>query len=233
MADFNRRVSLEKKSKNPLFVSIGIILGLVFCYFFIPVFQESVNQAWDVLTSNDEARINNWVQGFGWMGPVVIVLAMILQMFLIVIPTTILMVVTIVAYPVWGSLIAIISISVASTVGYFIGKYIGSGIVTRLLGEKTENNIAGFVEDYGFWAVAIIRINPFLSDDAVSFVAGILKMPYWKFMAATLAGVAPLIIFILIMGEYADSLSAGLFWGSLISLVLFGGFVWWDKRRKR
>lgn len=233
MTDSNPRPPLEKKSKKPLFISIGVILGLFLSYFFIPSFQEFCTEAWNVLTSNDEARINDWVMGFGWFGPVVIVLVMVLQMFLIVIPTTILMVVTIIAYgPIWGSLIAVVSISVASTVGYFIGKYIGPELVTRLLGEKTENKIAAFVEDYGFWAVAIIRLNPFLSDDAVSFVGGILKMPYLKFMAATLAGVAPLIIFIVVMGEYTDSLTHGLLWGSIISLVLLGGVVWWDKRRK-
>lgn len=233
MPPSSQQLPLKKKSNKPLYISIGIILGLICCYFLIADFQEFCNEAWNVLTSNDEARIDSWVKGFGWMGPVVIILAMVIQMFLIVIPTTILMVVTIVAYgPFWGSLLAIVSITVASTVGYFIGKYIGSGIITRLLGEKTENKLGGFVEDYGFWAVAIIRLNPFLSDDAVSFVGGILKMPYWKFISATLVGVAPLIIFIIIMGEYTDSLGSGLLWGSLISLLVFFGFVWWDKSRK-
>ena len=87
-----------RKSKAPLYSSITFIIVLVICYFAIPQVNQFLNEAWDVLTSNDEARIKNWVSDFGWMGPVVIVLAMIVQMFLLVIPSVLLMIVAILAY---------------------------------------------------------------------------------------------------------------------------------------
>ncbi len=65
----------------------------------------------------------------------------------------------------------------------------------KILGTKTEGKIANFIDDYGFWAVFITRLNPFLSNDAISFVAGMLRMGYWKFISATLAGIAPLTIY--------------------------------------
>ena len=95
-----------KKSKTPLFISIGILAALVLGYFFIPDMRSFLDEAWAVLSSNDEERIRNWVSEFGWMGPVVLVLAMIIQMFLIVIPSIALMVVSILAYgPIFGSII--------------------------------------------------------------------------------------------------------------------------------
>ncbi len=226
--------SSVKQSKAPLIISVIIIAGLSLAYFFIPEFQGFLNEAWNVLSSNDEERIKTWVDQFGWMGPLVIILAMVLQMFLLVIPSLALMVVSILAYgPVWGSLIILVAIFSASSVGYTIGRYFGPVIVKKLIGQKTEKKIGGFLDDYGFWAVIITRLNPILSNDAISFVAGVLKMGYWQFIGATMAGIAPLIIFIAVLGETTDSLKKGLLWGSVVSLILFIGYVWWDKRKEK
>lgn len=201
-------------------------------YFIFPEVKEFLNNAWDVLVSGDEKRIEQWVSGFGWLGPFVLVLAMVLQMFLIVIPTIALMVVAILAYgPFWGSLIVIVAVYIASTVGYFIGLYLGKKIVMKLIGEKTEDKIEEFIDHYGFWAVIITRLNPFLSNDAISFVAGMLKMGYWKFIGATLVGILPLTIFIAVLGRSTDQLKMGLLLGSIISLVAFGLYIWWDKKK--
>ncbi len=225
--------SSGKKSNLPLYVSLSLVGILVLCYFTIPSINNFFTEAWNTLTSNDEARIKTWVEGFGWFGPIVIVLAMVAQMFLLVIPTILLMIVAILAYgPIWGSVIVFIAVYSASSVGYFIGKYVGTQFIVSLLGKKTLEKVSSFLEDYGFWAVLITRINPFLSNDAISFVAGILKMNYWKFITATLIGITPLIALIAITGQNTDSLKTGLLWGSLGSLLIFGGYIWWDKRRK-
>lgn len=223
-----------KKSKAPLYISLTIILSLVLAYFFIPEVQNFLNEAWSTLTSNDEKRIRAWVSEFGWVGPLVLILTMVLQMFLLVIPSIALMVVSVLAYgPFFGSLIVFAAIFAASTVGYIIGRYFGPFIVEKLIGHKTERKISHFLDDYGFWAVIVTRLNPLLSNDAISFVAGILKMGYWRFIGATLAGISPLIIFIAVLGDTTDSLKTGLLWGSIISLILFLAYVWWDKKRKK
>lgn len=222
-----------KKSKVPLFVSGLIVTGIVSAYFFVPSVQSFFDEAWQVLSSNDEAKIESWVSGFGWIGPLVLVLCMVAQMFLLVIPSLALMVVSIVAYgPFWGSLIAFVSIFTASSVGYFIGSYFGPVLVEKLIGAKSEKKIGAFIEDYGFWAVFVTRLNPILSNDAISFVAGILKMGYWKFMSATLLGISPLTLFIAVLGETTDGLKTGLIWGSFISLLLFLLYVWWDRNKR-
>ncbi len=220
------------KSKLPLYISIAVLGGIVACYFLIPSVQQFFDEAWSVLTSNDEKRIEQWVAGFGWLGPFVLILAMIFQMFLLVVPSVALMVVAILAYgPIWGSIIVLIAVFAASSVGYIIGRYLGENIVLKLLGQKTENKIEQFIERYGFWAVIITRLNPILSNDAISFVGGMLKMNYWKFIGATLLGILPLTVFIAILGKSTDTMKTGLIWGSVVSLILFGLYVWWDKRK--
>jgi len=222
------------KSKLPLFAGLILIGALIGSYFLFPSVEQFFNQAWSVLTSDDQQRIKQWVDGFGWIGPLILILAMILQMFMIVIPTIVLMVVAILAYgPVWGSVLVLVAVWSASTVGYIFGRYFGPTLVERLIGNKAEEKVAGFLEDYGFWAIVITRINPFLSNDAISFVAGILSMRYWKFAAATLVGIAPLTILIAVIGQRTDQLESGLLWGSVASLIVFGGYIYWDKKKKK
>ena len=79
----------------------------------------------------------------------------------------------------------------------------------------------------------MIRLSPFLSNDAISFVGGVLKMGYWKFIGATMIGISPLIIFIAYLGGDYERLKTGLIWTSVISLVLFIAFVWWDRTKRK
>ncbi|PSJ15995.1 VTT domain-containing protein [Nitrosomonas supralitoralis] len=44
--------------------------------------------------------------------------------------------------------------------------------------KKTDH----WVSCYGFWAVVLFRISPFLSNDAISFIAGALNMNYRKLL---------------------------------------------------
>lgn len=228
----NSEKSENKKSKVPLYISIAVVVAAVAAYFLIPAFQNFLSTAWEVLTSDDEEKIRKWVSQFGWVGPLVLILSMVLQIVVPVIPSYALMIVSILAYgPVWGSLIVFASIFSAATVAFYVGRYYGTALVERFVGEKTEKKLIGFLEDYGFWAIFITRINPLLSNDAISLVAGILKMKYLKFIGATLSGIAPLTLFIAVLGKSTDDLRTGFIWVSVVSLILFIGYVWWDRRK--
>lgn len=223
-----------KQSKWPLIITGILIAALIVSYFIFPGFQQEVNNGWDVLTSGDEQRISEWVSQFGFWGPFFIILAMVAQMFLLVINAVALMLVAIIAYGAfWGSIIAIAAVAVASTIGYWIGHGLGEVGVSKLIGRKTEKEVINFVDNYGVWAVVIARISPFLSNDAVSFVAGLARMGYIKFMAATLAGIVPLTILLAWLGENNERLKTGLIWVSVVSLAAFIGYIVYDKYIKK
>lgn len=223
-----------RSSRLPLYISLGFVALLVGCYFLWPEFQEQARQGFEVLKSGEQARIAAWMRQFGYWGPVVLVLAMVVQMFLFVVNVVLLMLVAILAYgPWWGSLLALTGVIVASTVGYVLGHSLGESFVRRLLGEKTERKVTDIVDRYGVWAIVIARLSPALSDDAISFVAGIARMGYWKFMAATVGGVVPLIALLAYLGEESNRLKTGLLWVSAVSIVLLAAYVWWDRRRQK
>lgn len=230
----SRDSSTIKQSKAPLYISIAIIVGAIAAYFLVPSVNQFFTEAWNVLTSDDEQKVKDWVGQFGFGGPLVIIAAMTLQMFLLVIPTPLLMIVSVLAYgPFWGALLILIAVFVASSAGYFIGAYFGPPLVEKIIGEKSEKKITSFIDDYGFWTVIVTRISPFLSNDAISLIAGTLRMGYWRFIGATIIGILPLAILIAYLGKDINRLKSGLIWGSIISVILFIAFVWWDKSRNK
>ena len=204
------------------------------CYFWWPGFQETVKEAWQVLTSGDQPRISGWVSQFGFWSPVFIVLFMVLQMFLVVIKVVALIVVAILAYgPVWGSVIALVGILVASTLGYLLGRMLRPTAMGKLLGDKIQKKVEAQVERYGIWAVVLARISPLISNDAISIVAGITRMPYQKFMLATIGGIIPLILLIAYLGQDIDRLKNGLIIVSVIGVLALFGYYFYDQRKAK
>jgi len=203
---------------------------MVGLYFLHPGFQAVMKEAWNILTSGDQARISEWVSQFGFWGPIFIVVFMVVQMFLVVINVVALMVIAVLAYgPVWGSVISFVSVIVASSVGYWIGRALGPATVGRLLGDKTEKKVKEQVERYGIWAVVLARVSPLISNDAISIVAGLAKMPYLRFMLATAGGIIPLIILIAYLGKDIDRLKTGLIVVSVVGVALLVGFYIYDR----
>lgn len=215
----NRR----SQSRWVIIISGGLLLGLVVAYFTVSGFQQFVDEAVEVLTSDDQERVENWVSDFGFWGPVFIIGAMTAQMFLIVVPSVVLMVVSSLAYgPWWGSVISYVAVAIAATIAYFIGVHANNVFIDKLIGEKNEKKVENYIQKYGAWAIVLFRLSPFLSNDAISFVAGIGHLRYLKFITATSVGIIPLIAMIAYLGKDTDRLETGMIW---ISAATLAGFV--------
>ena len=218
--------------KLPLLVSLFLLAILVVFYFIIPSFQSFIKEAFDVLTSENEERIRQWVAQFKLAGPVMLILIMIVQMFLFVVPNIFVMMVAIISYgPFWGSVISFLGVFASSSTGYMIGKYLGPVTVHKLMNEKVQKKTSEFIKRYGVTAIAITRISS-LSNDSLSIVAGLLKMNYGKYILATLAGITPLIVLLAVYGKNGKILKA-LIWIAALSLFILIIYIIIDKRKKR
>jgi len=216
------REQQQKQSVWVFVISGSVILSLVLSYFFIPDVQAFLTNAYDVLTSDDKQRVKEWVSGFGLWGPLVIVGAMIAQMFLIVVPSPLLMIVSTLAYgPWWGSLISLVAVVSAATIAYYIGYHASNAFVDRLIGKSSADKVNSYIQRYGVWAVVLFRVSPFLSNDGISFVAGLGEMRFSRFMLATVAGIVPLIGMIAFLGEDTERLKNSMLWVSGATVLGF------------
>lgn len=222
----------SKGDKAVLWISIGIVLTLVGCYFLIPSFHDGVNNAFVILTSDDQERIQAWVKQFKAWGPIVIILSMVAQMFALLIPNLLLFIIAIICYgPVWGPIICLAGVFLSSSIGYFIGKKLGPRAIDRFVSENAQKKIEVFVERYGVKAIFIARMSSF-SSDGISFVAGILEMSYRKYILATITGIIPLLVVLALYGRNGN-MERGLVWIAAISIVGLGLYIFFDRKKRR
>src|SRR5690606_25642220 len=160
-------------------------------------YRAFVDEAYNVFSTGDHTQTQEWVRGFGAWGFVVLLALMLMQTILAFLPSLVLMVVAVLSYgPLLGGLLAWSGMLLAATLGYAIGRGLGVATVDRLLGPATEKKMMRFVDRYGIWGVIAGRISPVLSTDAVSIVAGVGRMRYLHFIAATAAGTLPLTVLV-------------------------------------
>lgn len=222
----------HKTSKLPLIFSVTLLMGLVASYFIFPSYKEGVDKIFSILTSEDPELIREWVSQFGIWGPIVLIAAMVLQMFLFVVPNILLILICILSYgPVWGGLLAWVGIVLASTVGYLIGNKLSPVIVHRLVSAKTQETIKEYIRDYGMKAIFVLRLSSF-SNDGLSLVAGLLNMKFRKYIAATVMGITPLIAVLAIFGKDAK-IEKGLLWVGLVLLLGLAVYIIVDRKRKK
>jgi uncharacterized membrane protein YdjX (TVP38/TMEM64 family) len=218
------------KKYSSFLISLGIISFLVILYFTHQPFQESVKEAWNVLLSEDQERIKNYVQQFGILGPLAIIVFIILQMFLIIFPSWLPIIVGVLAYGFWwGVLINLVGVGIASTLGYFIGKRFKNLFIS----EKKYKKMEFWIENYSFITVVLFRVSPFFSNDAISFIAGIFRMSYKRFILATYAGMIPLSLVVGYFSTDIDKLENGLYWIGGVGAIIYAIYIYIDHKRKK
>lgn len=216
----------------PLFVTGALALTVALAYLFHAPFRQFLGNAREVLTSADRARIEQWTLGFGLWGPLILMASFLVQMFVFVLPSWLLIVVSVLAYgPLLGAGLALAGIALAASVAYLIGRSLSELTLRRLIGGSSERTMRSYLERYGFWLVVIFRLAPFLSNDIISYVAGLIKMSFGRFIGATALGISPLIALIAYLGETNERLKNGFLVVSIVSLIGFAVYVWWDRRQ--
>ena len=116
-----------------LYLSVIILFGAL--YLFIPDVRVFVTQCFEILVSNDRERIETFVAGFGWWGPVLIIGMMIAQTLLSAVPMILVLVVSVLAYgPIWGGLLGWCGAMIAAMIGYGIARVFGDPRQTQFPG---------------------------------------------------------------------------------------------------
>lgn len=214
--------------------SLLLLSLLVSAYFIIPGFQTFLDEAWNILWNEDHEEIQAYFKEYGLWGPLAIIVFIVLQMFLIVFPTWIPIIVAVLAYGFWpGVLINLIGIGISSTLGYRIGDKLENTLFKNFMSNKKMDKMHFWIHQYGFWTVVLFRISPFLSTDSISFMAGIFEMNYKRFMMATFTGMIPLTLAVGYFATDFERLESGLYWVGGVGLALYGVYIYLDMRRRR
>lgn len=232
---------MQRNKKRHIGLSIFIVLGLtgmlVACYFLFPSFQNFLDEMFQIIISGDEQRITTYFKSFGAWGPILFAIITVLQMFLIVFPIWIPMIVAVLAYG-WltGSLISVGSLLLASIIGYYVGKLLGKRTLNKFFAEEQWQKMQRGVRRYGFITVVLFRMSPLLSSDAIGFIAGAVNMSLWRYIAASVIGYIPVAIIVAYFAQEVEKLKHGIWWLGGLGIAVYVAYVIYDRlmlRHKR
>ncbi len=209
-----------------------LIVTAVTFYFFDENFQNWINEAYQVFSTGEMENIKKFLEPHRDIGYLILLGAFLFQLFLFFVPSVLVMTLSIMMYGPWlGGLLCLVGVFLASVFAYVLGEALGTVTIDKIVGHNNREKMTGFLAKYGFWTVAIFRLSPFLSNDAVSFVGGLVSMKFWRFIGATMLGITPLTILLAWMGEDDDRLSWGFSILGGISLVALAIYIYLDKRK--
>lgn len=164
------------------------LTALVFWVVLIAVYQ------W-YASSNDLSPLQVIQQFLGFMqngvwGPLIYVLLYAVRP-LILFPATVLSVTGgFVFGPILGVLYTIIASNISSTIAFYVGRFFGEGLLKDDGSNGIVQRYARRMRANSFETVMVMRFI-FLPYDAVSYLAGFLRIRYWAFILATALGSIP------------------------------------------
>ncbi|MHA2339560.1 MAG: TVP38/TMEM64 family protein [Candidatus Hodarchaeales archaeon] len=101
-------------------------------------------------------------------------------------------------------------------IGFYLEKFVEKRVTKEEIGLFKD-----WIEKYGLLALIITRLIPFIPFDAISYVAGIVKMDRKIFIIGTTIGLIPRIIFYLLLGAgLAPILEEDFFLGLMIVALI-------------
>jgi len=220
--------SFLKKNGQKIFAVLAwvIIAGAVFLYKSSNglSWAELFKQMWDVLASP--------------IGPLIYIALYALRPILFF-PASIITIAAGVLYGWVGVLWVVIGSNLSALVAYTIGRFLGDGLLENMDSEGVINRYATRMRENSFLTVLIMRL-VYIPYDAVNYIAGIIKIDWKSFIAATALGCLPgTAMFTLFGASFGDLDSAlnGEFelnpWLLVVSAVLFVGSLFLSKYAKK
>ena len=183
----------------------------------------------DVLGIPLEASARGWLKDPGTSGAVAIVSLLALDVFLPV-PSSVIMVLSGALFGVGpGAALALVGSVSGEWLGFELVRRYGHPMAAALIGTNEVSTFHRFFERHGVMAIIVTRPLPIVME-TMSLIAGLSQMKRSAFLAASLAGTAP------IVWVYAYAGAASREAGSLVpaavilAAVIGGGWLWYRSR---
>ena len=137
----------------------------------------------------------------------------------------------------WG--LIMVGVAIGSSIAFKLAKRYGRRFVEKNVSKKHINRFDKVSDKYGSISIFLLRVNPLTSSDIWSYIAGLTRIKFWKFLMWTLLGLAPAIFiqtyFGKVIGE--NTLLFKIFIGIAISYIatflLLMIYFFFKKKNKR
>lgn len=150
----------------------------------------------------DEERIRDWIHGFGLLAPLVFTAVYTSTIVFTPVPTLPVDIAAGLAFGVVrGTLFVMAGAMVGATIDFYIARWLGRGVVARKLGPRVMAEIDRYAERMGARLVFLARLFPIFNYKWLSYAAGLTRISYRDYAAATLLGTLLPAIAIVYVGD--------------------------------
>jgi uncharacterized membrane protein YdjX (TVP38/TMEM64 family) len=173
-------------------------------------------------------NIKQLIISCGIFAPIIYILIMALAIIISPIPSIPLTIISGVLFGwVLGGLYSVIGALIGSMMAFFISKKFFRGWALKKF--KKEIKVFDNYEDNSLMIfIFLTRLLPIFQFDIISYGAGLTKIKWWKFMIATLLGMAPITLFI---SYYGESIIKSNIWISVTLTFLMIFLMWYIPRK--
>lgn len=213
-------------------MAAGAAVAFGVAYFLSAGFRSEVDGAAGTLYRGDVAGLRDYILSFGLWAPVVSASLMVFQALAAPLPAFVLAFANGLAFGAfWGGVLSLGSATLAAAISFWLARVLGRGPVEALAGKAGLESADRWFERWGAYAILVARLVPVLSFDIISFAAGLTRVRFGEFLAATAVGAAPATFVYSYLGERAPQYV----WVLLVAfgIVVAGGVVAAVVRRRR
>lgn len=165
--------------------------------------------------------IRNLIISFGWWGPVVYVILYTIRP-LLLFPAIILTLAGGLAFgPWWGTFYVVLGGLLGACLCFLIARVLGREKMIKYLGKFSQ--MQAFDEqavEHGFRTILIMRVVPIFPYDPVSYLAGLSKIRFRDYAAATAIGMLPGAIAYNVLGYSLTNLFSPTFFMAIVLVML-------------
>ena len=206
----------------PLAPPLAAAAILALAYLLSAGVRSEVGRTVAILGRGDGDALRDYILSYGAWAPVASLLLMVLQALAAPVPAFLVVFANGLAFGVfWGGILSLVGQTLAAALCFWIARTFGRAPVEALVGKLGLESADRGVARWGARGVLVARLVPGMAFDAVSYAAGITRVGFGTFLAATVLGAAPQSFLYAYLGQSAPRFA----WALLAATVLVGGAV--------
>ncbi len=215
-----------------LLLAAAVLFGLV--YLLSAGFRSEFHRALGILGRGNIAGLRDYIVSYGLWAPVASCLLMVLQALVAPVPSFLITFANGLAFGVfWGWMLSLFGHVLAASVCFGISRSLGRVPVEVLVGRTGLESADRWFARWGMYAVFAARLVPGVAFDVISYAAGLTRMRFRSFFAATTLGIFPQTLLYSFLGRRAPEYVGLFFVTSALVVAAVVGVAVVRRRRER
>jgi uncharacterized membrane protein YdjX (TVP38/TMEM64 family) len=228
---------LYEQEEVPLLVRPKVIAILVLGFLALVAAYAAAVSIFDLSLDIDPEPFQDWVDQWGFFGPLVFIGVMAVSVLFAPIPNVPIFIAAGLAWgPVLGTAYSMAGMMLGSTLAFWTSRRLGRGFLPRLIGHRQAERLDHLATTMGgrviFWA----RMLPVVNFDFISFLAGLTAIRFTPFFVYSFFGMLLPTTVAVVAGDALGkdvrvTLGLGGLW--VAGIAVSAAYFWWRRGRSR